>query len=145
MRAIFSTPARKHSALSTDAPSLPDLSGLLSQASARQSRTGSGFKEWLLFAVYLFGITLWIVCAWTMWIGWVALGVVVVATLTAGIMWRRAVPPWLAFTVMALWGDLPFAWRSIGPEFSVPRGFWDFVRAFLSQIRSLLPSVVSDR
>src|SRR5262249_20199438 len=38
------------------------------------------------------------------------------ATLTAGATWRRAVPHWLAFIVMALWGSLPFAWRSIDPK-----------------------------
>src|SRR5215813_13406376 len=82
-----------------------------------QKRSNAGFpEERLLVLFYLFGLILWILSAQTRRISWLAVAVVVVATLTAGAIRQRAVPHWLAFIVMALWGSLPFAWRSIDPK-----------------------------
>ena len=102
MRATFPK-ARKHLALSIETPSLPELS-----ASPSHTNRPSSLQKRLLLAFYLFGLTLWMVCAWTMRLSWLAVAVVVVATLTAGVIWRRVVPSWLAFMVMTLWGGLPF-------------------------------------
>ena len=156
MRAIFPK-ARKHLALSIETPSLPELSASLSHTNRPPS-----LQKRLLLAFYFFGLTLWMVCAWTMRLSWLAVAVVVVATLTAGVMWRRVVPSWLAFMVMTLWGGLPFAWRSIDPKvglaflsllsgaiyewcptrenrqkIGVPPGFLTSVAALLSQLRTL--------
>jgi hypothetical protein len=84
---------------------------------ALQEGSSVGFpEERLLLPFYLFGLTLWILSAQTMRVSWLAVAVVVVATLTAAAIWRRAVPHWLAFMMMALWGSLPFVWRSIDPK-----------------------------
>jgi hypothetical protein len=144
MRAFFPNLAREQSALSIETRSLSEPSKAQSTASRppslrvngstervglaetsderreqaeRQERSSPGFsEERLLLAFYLFGLTLWILSAQTMRVSWLAVAAVVVATLTAGAIWRRAVPPWLAFIMMALWGSLPFAWRSIDPK-----------------------------
>ena len=144
MRAFFPNLAREHSALSIETRRLSEPSKAQSTANGRlslpstdsteradlvetsdgrreqaqlQQRSSAGFpEERLLLAFYLFGLTLWILSAQTMRVSWLAVGVVVVAMLTAGAIWRRAVPHWLAFIVMTLWGCLPFAWRSIDPK-----------------------------
>src|SRR5215475_2604047 len=143
MRAFFPNLARDHSALSIETgdlsepeaqspanawPSLPVTEpsertgsietgdGKRAQAGLQERSSASFPEERLLLPFYLFGLTLWILSAQTMRVSWLAVAVVVVATLTAGAIWRRAVPHWLAFIVMALWGSLPFVWRSIDPK-----------------------------
>src|SRR5215471_3356937 len=144
MRAFFPNVACDHSAVSVETrdlsepseaqspanglPSLPltEPSETTNSAEARdgrqvqaglEERSSAGYsEERLLLPFYLFGLTLWILSAQTMRISWLAVAVVVVATLTAGVIWRRAVPHWLTFIVMALWGSLPFVWRSIDPK-----------------------------
>src|SRR5215475_3140139 len=143
MRAFFPNLARDHSALSIETgdlsepeaqspanawPSLPvtepsERTGSIETGDGKraqaglQERSSAGFpEERLLLPFYLFGLTLWILSAQTMRVSWLAVAVVVVATLTAGAIRQRAVPHWLAFIVMALWGSLPFAWRSIDPK-----------------------------
>jgi len=144
MRAFFPNLACNHSALSIESRDLPEPSEARSLANglpsfpstgpseqtgpvetgdgkqaqaALQEGSSAGFtEERLLLPFYLFGLTLWILSAQTKRVSWLAVAVVVVATLTAGAIWRRAVPHWLAFIVMALWGSLPFVWRSIDPK-----------------------------
>ena len=144
MRAFFPNLAREHSARSIETRSLTEPSEAQSttkrppsfpssvtseracsvettdgggEEPGLQERSTAGFpQERLLLPFYLFGLTLWILSAQTTRISWLAVAVVVVATLTAGVIRQRVVPHWLAFIVMALWGSLPFAWRSIDPK-----------------------------
>ena len=144
MRAFFPNLACNHSALSIEPRDLPEPSEARSLANglpsfpstgpseqtgpvetgdgkqaqaALQEGSSAGFtEERLLLPFYLFGLTLWILSAQTKRVSWLAVAVVVVATLTAAAIWRRAVPHWLAFIIMALWGSLPFVWRSIDPK-----------------------------
>jgi len=117
MRAFFANLAREDTALSIKTGSLSEPSKAQSTANGRpsfpltgsseqaalvetsdgrpeqgelQERSNAGYpEERLLLAFYLFGLTLWILSAQTMRVSWLAVAVVVVATLTAVTIWRR--------------------------------------------------------
>src|SRR5215470_8917911 len=119
-RATFRNLRQRHSIVSRQTRDLRQLWAALLRSSALQPRAGPGrLEERLLLAFCLFALSLWAVSAWTVQLSWPAVAVVGLATLTAGAMFRRNLPHWLAFIAVVVWGGLPFSWKSIDPNIAL--------------------------